>query len=414
MTSLPTRAQQLALRTFQKVAAVSFRQRLPQRLWNEQAAWLAVVKELAGKPLPADDAAGPVFALSQRLRKQALDAYRDRYAGRENLRVMLHVPSSVSSMGGNSLFSNWCDGLRHMGVNCEMLETGRPAHEEIERFKPTVFFTSDHASYLRWIDWSRLRTHRERHPLALVLTASAEHDGNTPAGPRLKQARERNVDFFVSFREQEYIAEHLGSWTAEGYDVVSVPFSANPTLQFHVPCEPKPLDFVFLASINPEKAARYWRYHAGILPKYRGLLNGPGWGQDELILARSYHAHAYALGAIGINLHIPTSLDLLTEINERTFILACCGAFQLCDAPQVLRRFFPESAVVSAATPAEYVEKFAHYLKNPGQRVSFQIESLKAVYQSHTIFHRMINFLVRAEAALRDQLSRCGPGRSSP
>ena len=382
---------------------MSFRRCLPKRLWHEHEAWLAVCRGLAAQRLPADEAAGPVFALSQRLRSQTLEAYREKYTGRTDLRVLLHVPPAVSSMGGNSLFSNWFDGLRHMGVACAILETGKPANDVIEQFKPTVFFTSDHGSYLRWIDWSRLRTHRDRCPMALVLTASAEHDGNTPAGPRLKQARERQVDFFVSFREPEYIDEHLGAWTREGYDVLSVPFSANPTLQFHVPFEPKPLDFVFLASINQEKAVRYWRYYSRFLPKYRGVINGPGWGQDDLILARPYHAHAYALGAVGINLHIPTSLDLLTEINERTFILACCGVFQLCDSPQVLRRFFPKTAVVSADNPTEYAEKFAYYLKNPERRLSYQIESLKTVYNGHTIFHRMTTFLGRAEAALRGE-----------
>jgi len=115
---------------------------------------------------------------------------------------------------------------------------------------------------------------------------------------------------------------------------------------------------------------------------------------------------------VGINLHIPTSLDLFTEINERTFILACCGTFQLCDAPQVLRHFFPETAVVAADTPAEYAEKFAHYLRHPDQRVTFQLESLRAVYHSHTNFHRMDTFLCRVETSLHHQGSPVEPSRS--
>jgi len=393
---LRNRVQRLA----RKAAAVTFRYRMPKRLWDEHASWLATCKGLSRLPLPADDAAGPVFALSQRLRRESLDAYRDKYAKRPDLRVLIHLPPAAASMGGNSLFSNWLDGLRYMGVPCEPVETGQTTNNHIERFKPTVFFTSDHVSYLRWIDWPRLRAYRERRPMALVLTASAEHDGNTPARPRLKLARERGVDFFVSFREAEYITEHLSDWTREGFDVLSIPFSANPTGQFHVPFEPKPLDYVFLASINPEKAPRYWAYFSGLLPKYRGVINGPGWGQDGLMLARPYHPYMYALGAVGINLHVPISLNLLTEINERTFILACCGAFQLCDAPQVLRRFFPETAVPSATSPAEYSEKFAYYLKQPDARMPFQLESLKAVYAGHTIFHRMTIFLERALTAI--------------
>lgn len=349
---------------------------------------------------------GPVFSLSQQLRRESLALNRDLFVNRPELRVMMHVPPAAISLGGNSLFSNWLDGLRHMGVPCEAVETGALANEAIERFRPTVFFSSDHTTYLQWIDWSRLRAYREQHPMVLVLTASAEHDGNTPAAGRLRFAREREVDFFVSFRDAEYIAEHLSAWTDAGHDVLSIPFSANPIWQFHVPFEPKPLDYAFLASTNPEKAVRYWRYLSSLLPKYRGVINGPGWGQDGLMLTRRYHSYLYALAQIGINLHIPISLDLLTEVNERTFILACSGTFQLCDAPQVLRRFFSEVAVPSAVTPVEYAEKFVHYLKNPQARTACQLASLRAVYADHTIFHRMTVFLARASISIEARQSK--------
>jgi spore maturation protein CgeB len=104
----------------------------------------------------------------------------------------------------------------------------------------------------------------------------------------------------------------------------------------------------------------------------------------------------YALGAIGINLHIPVSLDLCSEVNERTFILACCGMFQLCDAPKALRRFFPGIAVPSAENPSEYADMFSYFLKDPEKRLPYQLASLTAVYEGNTIFHRMTRFLDHA------------------
>jgi len=390
------RVQGLAL----KAVAVGFRRRLPKQLWAEHESWLATCKGLSQFSLGDGGRDGPVAALSRRLRQETLDSYRDRYASRTDLRVLIHVPPAAISMGGNSLFLNWVDGLRHMGICCAPVETGKDAVALIESFRPTVFFTSDHHSYLQWIDWTRLRAFRNRHRMALVLTASIEGDGKTSVPARLQHARARDVDFFVSFREPDYIAEHLTAWKSEGFEILSIPFSANPMGQFHVPFEPKPLDYVFLASINPEKAPRYWAYFSKLLPRYRGVINGPGWGQDALTLSRGYHSYLYALGAIGINLHIPVSIELNTEINERTFILACCGIFQLCDAPKVLRRFFPETAVASAATPAEYAEKFSYYVRNPGARIPFQIEALKSVYAGQTIFHRMTIFMDRSLAAI--------------
>lgn len=380
-------------RAFLKIAAESFRRRLPSRLWDEHQAWLATCKGLSRFSLPSEDIGDPVFELSQRLRREALGTFKDKYLNNSELRVLIHVPPAHISMGGNSLFMNWIGGLRHMGVPCEIAYTGELVNDIIEKFRPSVFFTSDHELYLRCIDWPRLEVFRERHRLLLALTASAEHDCGMPAGPRLKLARDRGVDFFVSFREREYIETYLSEWLSEGYDILSIPFSANPIWQFHVPFDPKPLDYVFLASINSEKAPRYWKYFGGLLPKYRGVINGPGWKQNDCILKPQLHPYIYALGAIGINLHIPISLDLYSEINERTFILACCGTFQLCDSPQALRRFFPENAVPSATTPSEYGDKFLYYLKNPEKRTSCQIESLKAVYSAHTIFHRMSLFL---------------------
>ena len=396
MISPASRLRQLTHRVFQKLAAETFRHRLPSRLWGEHQAWLATCKGLSQFPLPSEKTGDPVFELSQRLRRQALDMFKDKYSNKTGLRILIHVPPAHISMGGYSLFMNWVGGIRHMGVPCEIAYTGELANDVIEKFRPSVFVTSDHESYLRWIDWPRLAAYRERNVLALALTASAEQDCGLPAGPRLKLARNRGVDFFVSFREREYIVTHLSDWLSQGYDVLSIPFSANPTWQFHVPFDPKPLDYVFLASINTEKAPRYWRYFSRLLPKYRGVINGPGWKQDDLILKPLMHPYLYALGAIGINLHIPVSLDLYSEINERTFILACCGTFQLCDSPQALRRFFPEKAVPSATTPSEYSDKFQYYLKNPDKRKSCQIDSLKAVYSDNTIFHRMTLFLDHA------------------
>jgi hypothetical protein len=280
-----------------------------------------------------------------------------------------------------------------MGVKCEMVPFGVSANDAIEKAGATVFFTSDHDSYIKWLDLERLKKYREKNPLVLIFTASAEHDGNPNAKKRLNRARSYGVDFFVSFREPEYVKEFLPDWKASGFDVISIPFSANPLVQRYIPFPTKPLDYVFLASSNPEKAPRYCRYLKSIFSQYQGVINGPGWNQDHLVLDRRFHSYIYALGAVGINLHIPVSLNLYSEINERTFILACCGIFQLCDAPQVLRRYFSENAVVSAETPDDYVEKFKFFLNNPEKRASYQLNSLRSVYQGNTIFHRMSFFV---------------------
>jgi spore maturation protein CgeB len=157
----------------------------------------------------------------------------------------------------------------------------------------------------------------------------------------------------------------------------------------YIPHAEKPLDYVFLASSNSDKRQRYWQYLRPIFKNYRGVINGPGWGQDDLILGREYHRFLYAMAAIGLNLHIPVSLEKFSEINERAYILACCGLFQLTDRPQSLGRVFPSDAIVCADSPAEYKDKFEHYLRHPDERLPFIQRSLDCIYTKHTIFHRM-------------------------
>ena len=99
------------------------------------------------------------------------------------------------------------------------------------------------------------------------------------------------------------------------------------------------------------------------------------------------------MAVIGINLHLPISLEQVSEVNERTYILACCGLFQLTDAPKSLYQVFKPDAIVSADTPSEYQDKFEYYLRRPEARLPFILKSLEGVYAGHTIFHRMDQFV---------------------
>lgn len=331
----------------------------------------------------------PIWLESEEIRKQIVGQYLGRYANAVGVRFFIHVPNESVSIAGRSVFRNWIEGLQWMGIEAQELPWGADIRSAIESFQPSVLLTSDYATYTQQFDWEFIRSYREEKPLLLILTASPEADGNTPNIPRLEQARHWGVSFYVSFREDAYVRSQLTDWFDHGFEVLSIPFSANPLQYYYMPKQAKPLDYVFLGSINPEKLGRYVRYWLPIVRQYGGLINGPGWGQDDLILDRPLHRLVYSLAAIGLNLHIPISVNTYSEINERTYILACSGVFQLVDCPQSLGTLFGPDDVMSADSPSEYVDKFRYYLGHPEERIPYIIQGLRCVYDGHTIFHRM-------------------------
>jgi hypothetical protein len=384
---------ELRVAVTRKIWSAAFARSLPSSFWTEQSRWNSIVNLLAGVLPEESEPRDENQKLAAYLRGRALNRFRSIYNDNGKLRVLIQVPTARLSMGGNSLFTNWVMGLTHMGVACETVETGYPVVDAVERFKPTILFTSDHPAFLKWIDWVRLARFRERNPMLLGLTASAEHDGMGPALPRLLKAKSRDVDFFVSFRDRHYIDEYLAEWKRHGFPVLSIPFSANPLWQHMVPVPRPVLDYVFFGSVNIEKARRYLSYFKNVVRNHKGILNGPGWGYDHLMIPTTSQPYAYACSAIGLNLHIPVSVDIANEVNERTYILACCGCFQLCDKPKILENVFPASAVPSAESASEYYEMFLEYLKNDAARAACVRHSLTGVYENHLIFHRMVAFI---------------------
>jgi len=366
-----------------------FRRQIPVQTWQEHPHFIDLCKSMIWDIDTHAVQNDPIHVLSESLRQKTLASFLNKYKEKSYLRMMIHLPSPKMSMGGASLFMNWIDALRFLGIETKELGWGCNTSAAISAFRPSVLFTSDHSSYTDQFDWEFIQLYRKYNPLIIMQTASHQHDGNTRNSTRLAKAKRRGVNFFVSFREPEYIQAYFQEWKGFGFEILSIPFSANPLIYYYISVQKKPLDYVFLASNNYEKFGRYKDYLLPIFRRYHGVINGPGWGQDELILSRDYHRFLYALANIGINLHIPISLERVSELNERTYILACCGLFQITDKPKILERVFMPGSIVSADNPSDYLEKFSYYLRHEEERQPFIIKSMECVYNGHTIFHRM-------------------------
>jgi hypothetical protein len=212
----------------------------------------------------------------------------------------------------------------------------------LKKFKPTVFLSSDHVSYLDRIDWSILEDYKKKNRLLVGLTASISEYGNSPLNERLNWAQNNGIDFYYSFRSQEYLLtrKEYRPFYDSDYNILTIEFGANPLLYIPLPGIERDLYYVFLASSNPDKWERYFKYLPKIVNKYPGFIDGPGWLTINKWADRSIHRYLYARSRVGINLHIADSIDWPSELNERTYILAACGVPQLVDNAMLLGNRF--------------------------------------------------------------------------
>lgn len=211
-----------------------------------------------------------------------------------------------------------------------------------------------------------------------------------PLPGRLQWAAKHGVDFYYSFRAPAYFRERASyrPFFDAGYRILSVEFGANPLLYHPVPGVARDLDYVFLASSNYDKRPRYYEFLSGILKEYPGFINGPGWSHSLELARAEVHRFLYARARVGLNLHIPDSIDWPSELNERTYILAACGVPQLVDTAKLLPARFSANAFFIAGNPREYRRMFSEILASPAEGAMRAAVACRDVFSRHTTFHR--------------------------
>jgi len=356
--------------------------------------------EIEAKYLNSPD---PLVKQGYLLQRLVLEEYKNKYLSMKDLRVLIHIPPSEISPGGYSLFNNLYQSLSYLGIQVEKICWGQPTAAILLSFQPTVFLTSDSGSYLDQINWDEINKYRENKSLKIGLTASLEEYGNTPLEERLEWAKEKQVDFFYSFRAPEYLKsrrEYQPFYKA-GYEVFSIEFGANPLFYYPVPEIQCDLDYVFLASINPDKWNRYIPYLGSIFHEYSGLINGPGWEKiKKFTFNPGLDRYFYARAHVGINLHLDEQIQWANELNERTYMLAACGVPQLIDNPALLEKRFTGDCFFSAKTPQEYMDLFQYILENRDEAVKRTLKAQKQVFEQHTTFHRAEGFINKLSGIL--------------
>lgn len=101
---------------------------------------------------------------------------------------------------------------------------------------------------------------------------------------------------------------------------------------------------------------------------------------------------------VNVNLHSSDERDGVDPfgdfINPRTFELASCGAFQLCDSRQLLSEVFePGKEIVTFDTVRELKDKIRYYLDHPEERREVSARAQKRALLEHTYAHRLKEML---------------------
>ncbi len=307
-------------------------------------------------------------------------------------RILIHVPDPVHSPAGYSLFTNLAESLSFIGVPTRTLAWEEPLAEVFAQFSPSTLLTSDHTEYLSRINWKAVSDYKQQSRLRVGLTASLEAYGNTPLAGRLDWAKRNGVDFFYSFRDEDYVnnREEYASFMGHGFKIVFIPFGANILHYYPVAGFERDLDFVLIATRKSEHAS----YLRSISNKYCGFIDGPGWRHAPgFSFNRARDRYIYARAKVGLNVHLPEQIQWPCELNERTYQLAACGVPQLIDHPRLIDKLFSKNAFFVADSVTQYKKMFREIMADPQKAEHRALTAQREAFDQHNTFLRAHRFV---------------------
>lgn len=329
----------------------------------------------------------PLVQQGTRLRIEVEALFKDSMVGTSDERILIQIPDARFSPAGYSLFSNLMESLNYIGIPARALGWEEETQTALDQFKPTILISSDNHEYLRRIDWKVIARYKASERLRVGLSAALEEYESTPLLPRLAWAQQHQIDFYYSYRDEDYVTnrKEYQPFFDAGYQILYIPFGANVLHYFPVAGFERDLNYVLMASRKREHIA----YLKNITSQYSGFLDGPGWKQvKHFQFNRERDRYIYARAKVGLNVHLPEQIDWSCELNERTYQLAACGVPQLIDHPMLLNKVFGSQSFFIAESPAEYHELFKEIMRAPELGIEKALYAQREVFAGHTTFHR--------------------------
>jgi hypothetical protein len=199
-----------------------------------------------------------------------------------------------------------------------------------------------------------------------------------------------------------------------GIPYLHLPFGSDPKVMHSLHLDPV-FDVVFVANANSGIGRQ--RFMDALMKRIdpdRMLLIGPGWERygvpAQSIAWGPLLNVVYGLGRVCVNLHNDEQSlggDRQIDANNRLFDLAMAGMPQVCNAPEVVARYFAQDEVPSYAEPPEWVEAVVQLVADTAAASAVAVAAQVRARREHTWDARAMTLAVAVEGAI--EASRSHP-----
>lgn len=317
------------------------------------------------------------------LRKNLLEKYKDSY---KNKHFKFLIYSPVNGYWKYS-FLAWQQALNYMGIDADI----------IYEINPDIDYSSYDTSITIGISDYINNSFRNQSITSIknkIGIVSVQLNNDEMDLVNVQSCKKFNFKFLISSLVEQTNSSSLYNWINNNINIINIPFGFNP-LNYYPENVKKVYDYFFVGTNSYVKYKETEEYLMPILNKYQnGILRGAGWGNNIPELHPNNTNFFYNRSKINLNYHLDMQKQIRNEVNERTFVIASCGGFQLVDNPKLINEFYTEEDMVIVSDEYEYVEKFQYYLNKPLERLEKSHNALVKTYAKEcSLFNRLEKIL---------------------
>lgn len=344
------------------------------------------------------------------------------------MRVLYYMPLPESFGADRWIYEGWRHAFRDLGHEFVQLTEHDDWSAVLDDVKPDLFFSPNLIDIVH--RKKILLQLRERGTkVFLIVHWPMEAVELEVIG------REEIADVYFGEREPESMVE-FERVTGRKYHLI--PNAANR--QWHFPVRPSvepEYDIVYLGAKLRKKRKMFQEVLKPLTKQYRCGIFGPYWTfHDQLLRGAQKTCRRlrlpraaswinnfriaipperenalYSSAKICVNFHEREDDGSQPHyiVNQRTFKIAACGGFQICDYVPALRKYFDEDEVVMARDAADWFDKVSFYLRHDRERRKIQERAAARALRDHTYHQR-----VREVLELYDRAPLVRAGQSRP